>query len=66
MAYKQIEYETNGRIAIVRTNRPKYRNAQSRLLIEEMDDAFIKAERDQRSETERGGQQETRWIGCSP
>ena len=46
MAYKQIEYETNGRIAIVRTNRPKYRNAQSRLLIEEMDDAFIKAERD--------------------
>ena len=46
MVYKQIEYETNGRIAIVRTNRPKYRNAQSRLLIEEMDDAFIKAERD--------------------
>ena len=46
MAYKQIEYETNGRIAVVRTNRPKYRNAQSRLLIEEMDDAFIKAERD--------------------
>ncbi len=45
MAYTQIEYETNGRIAIVRTNRPKYRNAQSRILIEEMDDAFIKAER---------------------
>ena len=46
MTYQQIEYETHGKIAIVRTNRPKYRNAQSRILLEEMDDAFIKAERD--------------------
>ncbi len=46
MKYEQIEYEKHGRIAIVRTNRPKYRNAQSRILLEEMDDAFIKAERD--------------------
>jgi enoyl-CoA hydratase len=46
VTYKQIEYETHGKIAIVRTNRPEYRNAQSRILLEEMDDAFIKAERD--------------------
>lgn len=45
MSYQQIEYETKGRIAIIRTNRPRYRNAQSRVLLEEMDDAFIKAER---------------------
>jgi enoyl-CoA hydratase len=46
VTYTQIEYETRGKIAYVRTNRPKYRNAQSRVLLEEMDDAFIKAERD--------------------
>ena len=46
MKYEQIEYEKHGRVAIVRANRPNYRNAQSRILIEEMDDAFIKAERD--------------------
>ncbi len=46
MAYEQIEYEVKGRIAVVRTNRPRYRNAQSRILIEEMDDAFMKAEKD--------------------
>lgn len=46
MTYKQIAYETHGRIAIVRANRPNYRNAQSRILLEEMDDAFMKAEKD--------------------
>jgi len=40
MAYTQIEYEKKGRIAVIRTNRPRYRNAQSRILLEEMDDAF--------------------------
>ncbi len=46
MEYQQIEYETDGRIAVVRTNRPRYRNAQSRVLLEEMDHAFLRAERD--------------------
>jgi enoyl-CoA hydratase len=46
MTYRQIEYEKTGRIAVIRTNRPHYRNAQSRILLEEMDNAFIDAERD--------------------
>lgn len=46
MSYQQIEYEKKGRIAVIKTNRPRYRNAQSRILLEEMDDAFIDAERD--------------------
>lgn len=43
MTYRQIEYEKKGRIAVIRTNRPRYRNAQSRILLEEMDDAFLDA-----------------------
>ena len=46
MDYQQIIYEKKERIAIIRTNRPRYRNAQSRLMLEEMDDAFMTAERD--------------------
>ncbi|MEE8399175.1 MAG: enoyl-CoA hydratase-related protein [Desulfobacterales bacterium] len=46
MSYKQIEYEKKERIAIIRANRPRYRNAQSRILLEEMDSAFIDAEQD--------------------
>ncbi|MCP5433449.1 MAG: enoyl-CoA hydratase/isomerase family protein [Alphaproteobacteria bacterium] len=38
--YQQIEYETRGRVAIVRLNRPHVFNAQSRVLREEMDAAF--------------------------
>ena len=41
--YEQVRYETDGRIARVILDRPKYRNAQSRLLREEMDDAFNRA-----------------------
>ena len=44
--YTQVEYETKGRIAFVRANRPKYRNAQSRVLLEEMHEAFLEAEAD--------------------
>jgi len=39
MEYTQIRYEP-GRVARVVLNRPRYRNAQSRVLLEEMDDAF--------------------------
>ena len=46
MDYTQIEYETRGRLAFVRANRPHYRNAQSRVLLEEMHDAFLRAEAD--------------------
>ncbi len=46
MDYQQIIYEKRDRIGVIRTNRPRYRNAQSRLMLEEMDDAFMKAERD--------------------
>jgi len=46
MAYKQIEFEKKDRIARVILNRPQYRNAQSRVLLEEMDDAFNDANSD--------------------
>lgn len=46
MSYQHIEYEIRDRIGIVRLNRPKYRNAQSRLMLEEMDEAFMEAEKD--------------------
>jgi enoyl-CoA hydratase len=42
MAYKQIRYQP-GKVARVILNRPKYRNAQSKILLEEMDDAFNRA-----------------------
>ena len=38
--FEQILYETIGPVARVTLNRPRYLNAQSRLLREEMDDAF--------------------------
>jgi enoyl-CoA hydratase/carnithine racemase len=46
MAYRHIQYETGDRIARVILNRPRYRNAQSRVLLEEMDDAFTRANED--------------------
>lgn len=41
--YKQILYEKNDKIAWVKLNRPKYLNAQSHLMLDEMDDAFHRA-----------------------
>lgn len=41
--YKHILYDTQGPIARVRLNRPQYRNAQSQLMLEEMDHAFQSA-----------------------
>ena len=42
MDYQHIRYEP-GKVARVVLNRPRYRNAQSRLMLEEMDDAFKQA-----------------------
>jgi len=39
MEYQHIRYQP-GKVARVILNRPRYRNAQSRLMLEEMDDAF--------------------------
>ncbi len=48
MAYEQVRYETahDGRIAVVTLDRPRYRNAQSRQLLEELDAAFAEAVED--------------------
>jgi enoyl-CoA hydratase len=43
MSYKHIRYEVADKIARITANRPKYRNAQSTIMMEEMDDAFEKA-----------------------
>ncbi len=44
--YRQITYEQHGRVARIVLNRPRYRNAQSRILLEELDHAFGYAEED--------------------
>jgi enoyl-CoA hydratase len=45
--YQTILYEKHGAVAKVVSNRPRYKNAQSRLMIEEMDHAFAAASADQ-------------------
>lgn len=44
--YTQIRYDVQGRVAVLTLARPEARNAQSRILIEELDDAFARAGRD--------------------
>jgi enoyl-CoA hydratase/carnithine racemase len=44
--FRHVRYERSGRIANLILNRPRYRNAQSRVLLEEMDAAFRSAEAD--------------------
>ncbi|MBW1984342.1 MAG: enoyl-CoA hydratase/isomerase family protein [Deltaproteobacteria bacterium] len=44
--FKHILYEKSDTIARVKLNRPKYRNAQSQLMLEEMDTAFHSAVED--------------------
>lgn len=44
--YRTILYDVQDQVARVTLNRPQYRNAQSRLLLEEMDDAFSVANDD--------------------
>jgi len=45
-AYKHILYEKKDAIARVKLNRPKYRNAQSQVMLEEMDAVFQSAVQD--------------------
>jgi enoyl-CoA hydratase len=40
MAYRHIRYEVTDRIARITANRPEYGNAQSTIMLEEMDEAF--------------------------
>lgn len=42
-SFENVRYEVDGRIAIVTLDRPRYRNAQSRRLLEDLDDAFARA-----------------------
>jgi enoyl-CoA hydratase len=44
--YRSILYDVTDGVAVVSLNRPQYRNAQSRILLEEMDEAFSKAAAD--------------------
>jgi enoyl-CoA hydratase len=44
--FEQIEYRVEGRLARVVLNRPQYRNAQSRVLLSELDAAFAAAAAD--------------------
>lgn len=46
MSYQHIEIERRGEIEIIRLNRPRYRNAQSRVMLEEMTQAFARADLD--------------------
>lgn len=48
MSYQFIQYKTHNQIAHVILNRPQFRNAQSRQLLEEMDEAFKAAVADLR------------------
>jgi enoyl-CoA hydratase len=44
--YKNIRYEMQGKVAVISLARPQARNAQSRVLIEELDAAFDRAAKD--------------------
>ncbi len=46
MSYEQIEVERHDRVGVVRLNRPRYRNAQSRIMLEEMTAAFAELDLD--------------------
>ncbi len=46
MSYETILYDVDERVAVVTLNRPQYRNAQSRLLLEELDAALVAADKD--------------------
>ncbi|MDA0789786.1 MAG: enoyl-CoA hydratase-related protein [Proteobacteria bacterium] len=46
MSYHHVRYAVEGNIAIVTLARPHFRNAQSRVLLEELDHAFLTASDD--------------------
>lgn len=43
MSYRHITYEVTDGVARITTNRPEYRNAQSTIMVNEMDEAFERA-----------------------
>jgi len=45
---KYVDYEVKNNVARITANRPRYRNAQSRQLLEDLDAAFVEAKRDNR------------------
>ncbi len=47
MNYKDIAFEVANHVARITAHRPRYRNAQSRRLLEELDDAFHRASQDE-------------------
>lgn len=46
MADEQVRYELDGHVARLTLDRPRYRNAQSRLLLEQLDECFDRAVED--------------------
>ena len=48
MKLKYVDYEVKNNVARITANRPRYRNAQSRQLLEDLDAAFVEAKRDNR------------------
>ena len=46
MSYEFVDYEVVNRVARITMNRPDQRNAQSRRLLEELDEAFAAATED--------------------
>ena len=44
---RNVLYETRGPVALITLNRPRYRNAQSWQLLDELDEAFDRAQADQ-------------------
>jgi len=46
MDFEFVRYDVDGPVATITLNRPEYRNAQSYPLLQEVDDAFTLAERD--------------------
>ncbi|MGK0170640.1 MAG: enoyl-CoA hydratase [Gammaproteobacteria bacterium] len=44
--YQNVRYEVENRVARITLDRPRYRNAQSRVLLEELDQAFLRADSD--------------------
>ena len=47
MNYQDIAFEVANHVARITAHRPRYRNAQSRRLLEELDDAFHRASQDE-------------------
>ena len=46
MTDEQVRYEQEGRVVRLVLNRPQYRNAQSRILIEQLDAGYARAAAD--------------------